>query len=113
MSVAALLYLAAVGSALAFLAWFVSTRRTDPAGYTHIATCSSRPEAERAKKVLEERGIRVRLDDHGYRYGLGGAAPREGPVRLLVSDERVAEAGPLLQSHVALEQRQRYMRSMS
>ena len=104
-----MLYLAAVASGLTLLIWVVSTIRTDPRGYTHVATFTKDFEAERARKPLERAGIAVILDDHSYRSGWVWSR-HEGHVRLLVTDERVKEAVELLQSHVADEQRLRYMR---
>jgi len=57
-------------------------------------------------------GIGVILDDHSYRSGWAWSR-HDGPVRFLVTDERVKEAVELLQSHVAAEQRLRYMRLSS
>jgi hypothetical protein len=111
-TVQAILYVAAVGSVLALLTWAVTTIRTDPRGYTHVATCSADIEAERACRLLEKTGIRVIVDDHSYRSGWVWSR-REGPVRFLVPDERVNEAAELLQAHVAAEQRFRYMRVSS
>ena len=110
MSMAALLYLAAVSAGIGLHIRTVSTRRTDPPGYTHVATCDSLPEAGRAKTVLEQQGILVRLDDHSDG---GWRGVQVGSVRLLVPDQRVGEAVELLRSHVASEQRQRYMRLTS
>jgi hypothetical protein len=91
---------------LALLIWVVSTRRTDPVGYTHIASSSSTEEAERARKVLERHGIPVRLDDHTHRYGRAYAPDI---IRLLVPTERLGDAGEVLGSYIAEEQRQRYV----
>jgi len=104
--VAAVLYVAAVAAVLGPLIWIVSNLRTDPVGFTHIANCRPMSEAERARGVVERRGIPVRLDDHTYRHWWR----HRGYVRVLVPDDRVAEALELLRSHVAAEQRERYMR---
>ena len=90
----------------------VSNIRSDPRGYTHVATFSNEGEAERGRRMLEGKGIEVRLDDHSYRIAWG--VPRDwGHIRFLVPDERVPEAVELLRSHVAEEQRHRYMRLTS
>jgi len=96
------LYLAAVCAALALLIWVVATRRTDPAGYTHIASSSSTEEAERARQELERHGVPARLDEPIFRYG-------QVAVRILVPSERLAEAGTVLRSYIAAEQREHYM----
>ena len=109
MTIAAVLYVAAVAAVLGPLIWIVSNLRTDPDGFTHIANCYPISEAERARGALEPRGIPVRLDDHtSKRFGY-----TRGYVRVLVPDDRVAEALELLKSHVAVEQRERYMRLIS
>ena len=107
------LYLGAVGAGLALIIWVASTLRTDPRGYTHIATCVRMTDATAARATLERKGISVLLDDHRHRHSWWAGVRGEGPVRVLVPDARVAAAVELLQAQVAAEQRQRYMRLVS
>ena len=107
------LYLGAVGAGLALIIWAASTLRTDPRGYTHIATCVRMADATHARTTLERRGISVLLDDHRHRHSWWAGVRAEGPVRLLVADARVGEAVEVLHAHVAAERRARYMRLVS
>ncbi|HUK22287.1 MAG TPA: hypothetical protein VLV45_12130 [Gemmatimonadales bacterium] len=107
------LYLGAVGAGLAVIIWAASTLRTDPHGYTHIATCVHMVDAAAARAALERRGISVLLDDHRHRHSWWAGVRSEGPVRLLVPENRVGEAVGVLHAHVAEERRARYMRLVS
>ncbi|HUL50633.1 MAG TPA: hypothetical protein VLT79_11510 [Gemmatimonadales bacterium] len=107
------LYLGAVGAGLALIIWAASTLRTDPRGYTHIATCVQMADATRARTVLERKGIGVVLDDHRHRHSWWAGVRSEGPVRLLVPENRVGEAVDALHALVAEERRARYMRLVS
>jgi len=102
-------YLLAALAGIGLLIWIASTMRTDPRGYTHVATCGLVADAERARTVLERRGIPVRLDDHSYPM----SQRTGGGIRLLVPDDRIGEAVKHLQSHVASERRQKHMHIIS
>jgi len=107
MSAAAILYLAASSTGIGLIIWLVSTRRTDPHGFIHVATCGRHTDAEEARRLLERRAVPVRLDDHRYMNVWSGRP--EGAIRLLVPAEHVAAAVAILDDHLALRRRLDYM----
>jgi|SRR5882724_11859024 len=79
------LFVASFGVAMGVLIWRISTLNTDPTGFTTIAWFAVEREAEHAREILEEAGIRAHLED--YRQPLRCRMPN-APFALPVTPRR-------------------------
>jgi len=90
-----LVAIAVVGLGLGWLIWRLATMKTDPEGYSTVASYTDENHVSRAERVLEAAGVPYRLDDHSTQYTYRG---RGTDIRLLVPNNRRAEAASLLRS---------------
>jgi hypothetical protein len=89
------LSLAGIALAIGWLMWRMATIKTDPEGYSRIATYTDKGEVREASRILERAGIRYQLDDHS-------SHPQGTRVRILVEIRRFDDAARLLE-HVAIK----------
>jgi hypothetical protein len=95
MTTTGILSLVAIALGIAWLMWRMATIKTDPEGYSRIATYTDKGEVRQASRVLGNAGIRYQLDDHS-------SHPQGTRVRILVETGRFDEATRLLE-HVAIK----------
>ena len=93
-----LVYLGIVTLALGWLIWRLATMKTDPEGFSTVASYSDENHVGRAERILESAGIPYRLDDHSAKLRYRGTGT---DIRLLVPNDRVAEAANLIRAIVA------------
>ena len=94
--------LAIVALALVWLIWRLATMKTDPEGFSTVANYTDESHVSRAERILESAGIPYRLDDHSAKYTYRG---RGTDIRLLVPNDRIAEAAHLIRLHPPLRGR--------
>ena len=90
-----LVAIAVVALALGWLIWRLATMKTDPEGYSTVASYTDENHVSRAERILEAAGIPYRLDDHSTEYTYRG---RGTDIRLLVPNNRISDAANLLKS---------------
>jgi hypothetical protein len=95
MTTTGILSLAGITLGIGWLVWRMATIKTDPEGYSRIATYTDKGEVREASRILGRAGIRYQLDDHS-------SHPQGTRVRILVETGRFNEAATLLK-HVAVK----------
>ena len=93
MSIGAIAFLAAFGLVILGMARWMGSTNTDQPGFIELTSFNDRATAQRARDVLEQAKIPVSLDDHRATTRAGG---KYGITRLLVAEERAADATAVL-----------------
>ena len=97
MSLGAIAFLTCFGLAILLIARWMGTANTEQEGFTALTSFLDTSTAMRAKEVLERAKIPVALDPH---RATGRAGRMFGITRLLVAEDRIADAATIL-SHEA------------
>ena len=92
-----LVYLCIVALPLGWLIWRLATMKTDPEGFSTVASYTDENHVSRAERILESAGIPYRLDDHSAKFRYRGTGT---DIRLLVPNDRIAEAAHLIRAIV-------------